>query len=248
MVVLGSGLGCLAEWVEQPIRIPYQDIPGFQVPTVAGHRGELVAGSLGGASVLVQSGRFHLYEGYGADQVALPVRVAARLGVDTLVVTNAAGGVRPGLDPGTIMLIADHLNLTGRNPLLGPQHDGEERFPDLSAAYDPALRSVARAAAARLGIPLAEGIYAGLLGPSYETPAEVRMLHTLGADAVGMSTVVEVIAARALGLRCLGLSIITNPGAGQSPTPLAHTEVMQIAERTGHQTARLIEAILGEIG
>lgn len=243
-IVLGSGLGALADRIADPLRIPYADIPGFHAPTVQGHKGELVVGMLGGKVVIGQSGRFHMYEGYSADVAALPVRAFAALGVETLVVTNAAGGVRPSFGAGTIMLISDHLNLTGRNPLLGPAREGETRFPDLSAAYDPGLRAAAKRVAAGLGIPVQEGVYAGLLGPSYETPAEVRMLQHLGADAVGMSTVVEVIAARTLGLRCLGISTITNAGAGMSLTPLSHAEVMETAAKAGAAVGQLIESVL----
>lgn len=239
-LVLGSGLGGLAERIAGGVRIGYGDIPGFHRPSVEGHQGELVVGRLEGVPVLVQSGRFHMYEGHSADVAALPVRVFASLGVDTLVVTNAAGGVRPGFGPGTIMLIADHLNLTGRSPLVGAVRAGEQRFPDLTEAYDAELRARARRTAAELGIPVEEGVYAGLLGPSYETPAEVRMLGRLGADAVGMSTVMEVIAARALGLRVLGISTITNPAAGLSPTPITHAEVMEISGRTGEAVGRLV--------
>jgi purine-nucleoside phosphorylase len=204
----------------------------------------LVAGYLAGEAVLAQSGRFHMYEGHSADVAALPMRTFGALGIETVVLTNAAGGVRRSFRAGTLMLITDHLNLTGRTPLLGPVRPAEQRFPDLTEAYDAGLRARTREAAARLGIQLAEGVYAGLLGPSYETPAEVRMLERLGADAVGMSTVVEVIAGRALGIRCLGLSTITNPGAGISATPLSHAEVMEIAGRTGGTLARLIEEVV----
>ena len=243
-IVLGSGLGALADRIADPIRIPYRDIPGFHAPTVPGHQGELVVGDLGGKTVIGQSGRFHMYEGYPADVAALPLRAFASLGVRTLVITNAAGGVRQSFGAGTIMVISDHLNLTGHNPLVGPVRGGEARFPDMSAAYDPDLRATAKRIAATLGIPVEEGVYAGLLGPSYETPAEIRLLQHLGADAVGMSTVVEVIAARTLGLRCLGISIITNPAAGISPTPLAHAEVMETAAQSGTAVARLIESTL----
>ena len=246
-IVLGSGLGGLADRITDPVRIPYAGIPGFPVPTVEGHTGELVVGQLGGRTVLAQSGRFHLYEGHAPPAAALPVRVFGGLGVRTLVLTNAAGGVRPSFGAGTLMLIADHLNLTGRNPLVGPVVEGEERFPDMTAAYDPGLRRLARRAAAELGIPLEEGVYAGLLGPAYETPAEVRMLERLGADAVGMSTVLEVIAARAQGLRCLGFSLVTNPGAGISPTPLSHREVMATAAKAGAALATLIEAVVARL-
>jgi purine-nucleoside phosphorylase len=246
-IVLGSGLGELADRIAQAVRIPYGDIPGFHVPKVEGHKGELVCGTLSGKTVLAQSGRFHMYEGHSPDTNALPVRTFAALGIRTLLVTNAAGGIRRTFGHGSIMLIADHLNLTGRNPLVGHVRPGEERFPDLSVAYDAALRGVARSTARKLGITLEEGVYAGLLGPSYETPSEVRMLERLGADAVGMSTVVEVIAARALGMKCLGFSLITNPGAGISATPLSHTDVMDIAGKAGKELARLIEGIVGEL-
>jgi purine-nucleoside phosphorylase len=246
-IVLGSGLGGLADRIEQPLRIGYADIPGFHVPRVEGHKGELVIGKLAGKTVLAQSGRFHMYEGYSADAAALPVRVFAALGIRTLVVTNAAGGIRRTFGYGTIMLLSDHLNLTGRNPLVGHARTGEERFPDLSEAYDGALRGIARNAARKLGITLEEGVYAGLLGPSYETPSEVRMLERLGADAVGMSTVTEVIAARALGMKCLGFSLVTNPGAGISPVPLAHKEVMEVAGRAGKDLARLVEEVVGAV-
>ena len=243
-IVLGSGLGHLAERISGAVRIGYADIPGFHAPTVAGHKGELVCGTLGGRTVLAQSGRFHAYEGHSADTTTLPVRAFAALGIGQLILTNAAGGIRRTFRAGALMLIADHLNLTGRNPLVGPVRAGEERFPDMTAAYDPALRETARRVARERGIPLEEGVYAGLLGPTYETPAEVRMLERLGADAVGMSTVLEVIAARARGMRCLGFSIITNPGAGISPTPLSHTEVMEAATAVGEDLGRLVEGVL----
>ncbi len=246
-IVLGSGLGALADRIGEPVRIPYGDIPGFHLPKVEGHKGELVIGSLGGKTVVGQSGRFHMYEGYSADANVLPVRVFAALGIRTLVVTNAAGGIRRSYGHGAIMLISDHLNLTGRNPLVGHVRSGEERFPDMTDAYDPGYRGAARAAARQLGITLEEGVYAGLLGPSYETPSEVRMLERLGADAVGMSTVVEVIVARALGMRCLGFSLVTNPGAGISPVPLSHADVMDIAGKAGNELARLVEAVVAAL-
>ncbi len=246
-IVLGSGLGGLAERIADPVRIAYRDIPGFHAPAVEGHKGELVVGSFAGKMVVGQSGRFHMYEGHSADTAALPVRAFASLGIRTLVVTNAAGGVNPSFGAGTIMLIRDHLNLTGQNPLVGPAREGESRFPDMSAAYDPELRTAAQQTAATLGIPVAEGVYAGLLGPNYETPAEVRMLQHLGADAVGMSTVVEVIAARTRGLRCLGISLITNSGAGIGKTPLSHAEVMESAAQAGTTVARLIESTIAAL-
>jgi len=247
-IVLGSGLGFLADEVADAVHIPYREIPGFPQPGVAGHKGELVAGSLEGVPVLVQSGRFHLYEGHDAATAALPVRVFHGLGVRTLVATNAAGGVRRAFRGGTLMLIADHINLLGRNPLVGPVLEGEERFPDMSDPYDTGLRALARAVARERRIALAEGVYVALLGPSYETPAEVRMLERLGADAVGMSTVPEVIVARARGMRCLGFSIITNPAAGLAATPLAHEDVLQAAARLAVELARLIRGMVARIG
>lgn len=243
-IVLGSGLGHLADEVQQAVRVPYAEIPGFPQPSVAGHRGELVAGTLEDMPVLVQNGRFHLYEGHSADVAALPVRVFARLGVRTLIVTNAAGGVRPTFRAGTLMLIADHVNLMFRNSLIGPVLQGEERFPDMSEPYDTGLRALAREAAREAGIALEEGVYVGLLGPSYETPAEIRMLQRLGIDAVGMSTVPEVIVARARGLRCLGFSTITNLAAGISPTKLAHADVLEVGRKVGQALATIVRGVV----
>jgi purine-nucleoside phosphorylase len=244
LLVLGSGLGRLAERLEDAARLPYRDIPGFPEPTVAGHAGELVLGRLAGRDVLVQSGRFHLYEGHAAATGALPVRVAAALGIGTLLLTNAAGGIRRTFRAGSLMLIADTLNLTFRSPLVGAVVPGQTRFPDMSAPWDAALGELARDVAAARGVALEEGVYAGVLGPSYETPAEIRMLERLGADAVGMSTVAEVIAARAAGLRCLGISTITNLAAGISPAPLSHAEVMATAEAAGADLGRLLEGVV----
>ncbi|HEY0350583.1 MAG TPA: purine-nucleoside phosphorylase [Gemmatimonadales bacterium] len=243
-VVLGSGLGFIAGEIEDAVRIPYSEIPGFPATTVIGHGAELVAGRLAGKQVLVQSGRFHLYEGHDASITALPVRAFATLGIDTLLLTNAAGGIRRTFSSGTVMLIADHLNLTFRNPLTGPVLPGEERFPDMSDPYDAALRALAREVARERRIAMDEGVYVQLLGPSYETPAEIRMLDRLGADAVGMSTAVEVIAARARGVRCLGFSVITNLAAGISPTRLHHAEVMETANRVRHELAGLVEGVI----
>ncbi|HTG50372.1 MAG TPA: purine-nucleoside phosphorylase, partial [Gemmatimonadales bacterium] len=225
-IVLGSGMGLLAERLSQPRRIPYAEIPHFPRTTVVGHQGELVAGSLGGAPVLLQSGRFHLYEGHPPDTVALPVRVFAELGVKLLLLTNAAGGIRRSFARGVLMLIADHLNLTFRNPLIGPDLPGEERFPDMSDPYDRELRALAREVAVRRKVGLEEGVYIQVLGPSYETPAEIRMAERMGADAIGMSTAVEVIVARARGLRCLAFSTITNPAAGTTHERLNHADVI----------------------
>ena len=246
-IVLGSGLGQFAERLSDAVRIPYAEIPHFPAPTVIGHSGELVAGRLEGRDILVQSGRFHMYEGHPASLTALPVRVFARLGIRTLVLTNAAGGIRRGFGSGTVMLIADHINLSFRNALFGPALPGELRFPDMSDAYDPELRALAREVARRRKIPLAEGVYVGLLGPSYETPAEIRACERLGADAVGMSTVIEVIAARAAGVRCLGFSAITNPAAGTSLNKLHHLEVMEVAYRIAGELAALIEGVVAEL-
>jgi purine-nucleoside phosphorylase len=243
-VVLGSGLGYFTQRIEDAVTIPYRDIPGFPEPTVVGHGGELVAGRLAGKDIIAQSGRFHLYEGHDAATAALPARTFAALGVGTLLLTNAAGGIRRTFAQGTVMLIADHINLTFRNPLIGAVLPGEERFPDMSDPYDRELRALAREVARERRIPLNEGVYLQLLGPSYETPAEIRMLDRLGADAVGMSTVVEVIAARARGLRCLGFSVVTNPAAGISPRKLDHTEVMETARRVTGELGALIEGII----
>ncbi len=243
-VVLGSGLGFFAQRIQDAVTIPYREIPGFPEPTVIGHGGELVAGRLAGKEVIAQSGRFHLYEGHDAGIAALPVRTFAALGVSTLLLTNAAGGIRRTFAQGTVMLIADHINLTFRNPLLGRVLTGEERFPDMSDPYDPRLRALAREVALDRRVSLNEGVYVQLLGPSYETPAEIRMLERLGADAVGMSTVVEVIAARARGLQCLGFSVVTNPASGISPNKLNHTEVMETARRVTGELGSLIEGII----
>jgi purine-nucleoside phosphorylase len=242
-IVLGSGLGFLADEITSPLRIPYREVPGFPEPGVAGHKAELVAGTLEGMPVIVQAGRFHLYEGHSAAVAALPVRVFAGLGIEILIVTNAAGGVRRTFRAGTLMLIADHINLMWRNPLTGPPELGEERFPLMHEPYDAELRQRARAVATEAAIPLEEGVYAALLGPSYETPAEVRMLERLGADAVGMSTVPEVLAARARGIRCLGFSSITNPAAGLGE-PLAHEEVLAVGKAIAHDLSVVIKGVL----
>jgi purine-nucleoside phosphorylase len=246
-IVLGSGLGRLASRLEGARRIPYSEIPHFPTTTVVGHQGELVAGTLGGKPLLVQSGRFHLYEGHAAGTVALPVRVMGALGVRTLLLTNAAGGIRRTFARGALMMIADHVNLTFRNPLIGPVLPGEERFPDMSSPYDGALRSLAREVASSRRIPLEEGVYIQVLGPSYETPAEVRMAERLGADAVGMSTAVEVVAARARGMRCLAFSTITNPAAGTTAERLDHAEVMEVAARVSGDLERLVEGIVAAL-
>jgi purine-nucleoside phosphorylase len=246
-IVLGSGLGFLGDQLEGAVKVPYARIPGFPEPGVVGHKGELIAGTLEGVTVLAQSGRFHLYEGHDAGLSALPVRVFHALGVRTVILTNAAGGIRRTFRPGTLMLIADHINLMNRNPLVGKVVEGDERFPDMSDPYDDMLRTLARTVAAREGIPLEEGVYAGMLGPSYEAKAEIRMLDRIGADAVGMSTVPEVIAAKARGMRCIGISTITNLAAGLGQATLSHQEVLDTADRVKGDLAKLVRGIVREL-
>lgn len=246
-IILGSGLGQLAEGIERATNVPYGDIPGFPQSTVVGHAGRLVAGSIEGCDVVALSGRFHMYEGHSAATAALPVRVAKALGAEVLFVSNAAGGVRFTFRPGDLMLIEDHLNLMWRNPLIGPVVQGDERFPDMSAPYDRALLALLRDTALEAGVRVQEGVYAGLLGPTYETPAEVRMLRTLGADAVGMSTVPEVIAARAMGMRVAGVSCITNHAAGMTNQPLSHHEVIEVADRVREDFERLVRGFIARL-
>ena len=226
-ITMGSGLGGLGEEIEDPVRVPYEDLPGWPRPTVIGHAGHALIGTLGGRPVLGLSGRVHLYEGGAPDRVVFYVRVAAALGIPVLFLSNAAGAIREGWHPGELMLISDHLNLTGTSPLIGPVVGRENRFPDLTFAYDRELRTIVRETAAELGHPLHEGVYAAMHGPAFETPAEIRMLRTLGADAVGMSTVPEVIAARTLGMRCVAISCLTNYAAGVLDEPLNHEEVLE---------------------
>jgi purine-nucleoside phosphorylase len=243
-VVLGSGLGQMVDELTDVSAVAFREITGFPAASVTGHAGKFVAGRLGGTEVLFQSGRYHLYEGHSPDVVAAPVRVMAELGVQVLVLTNAAGGVRANLEPGDLVLLEDHINLTAKSPLVGPVQASEERFPDMSAPYDPQLRLLAVEAAAELGIGLASGVYAGVLGPSYETAAEVRMLAKLGADVVGMSTVTEVIAARARGMRCLAFSVVTNKATGLAGGALSHAEVVAVGKSAGQRLARLLGAIV----
>ncbi len=246
-VVLGSGLGGLARHIHAPVVIPYREIPGFPSSTVIGHAGELLAGHLAGRRVLALAGRFHMYEGHGAALAAFPARVMHALGAPVLIVSNAAGGIRRSFGAGTLMLIDDHVNFMFRNPLVGPQEPDEPRFPDMSAPYDPDLRALARSVAQARGIALEEGVYAGLLGPSYETRAEVRMLAGLGVDAVGMSTVPEVIVARALGMRVLGVSCITNPAAGLSDAPITHAEVIDATAQAAERFETLIAGVVAAL-
>ena len=243
-VVLGSGLGAMAEELSDTTSVAFRQVPGFPSAGVAGHAGKFVAGRLAGTEVLFQCGRYHLYEGHSPDVVAAPVRAMAALGVHTVVLTNAAGGVRPTLEPGDIVLLEDHINLQAQSPLVGPVRVGEERFPDMSAPYDPELRLLAVEAAAELGIGLHSGVYAGVLGPSYETAAEVRMLGKLGADLVGMSTVPEVIAARARGVRCLAFSVVTNKATGLGGGKLSHAEVVEVGREAGERLGRLLKALV----
>jgi purine-nucleoside phosphorylase len=230
-VVLGSGLGAFADSLDEAVAVPFAEIPHFPAATVAGHGGALVVGRSRGVPVAVMKGRVHFYEGYSLEQVVFPVRVLGRLGVKTLVVTNAAGAINPGFARGDVMVIEDHLNLLG-NPLLGPNDEAlGPRFPDLSEAYDRGLRDVAEAACQAASVRVHRGVYVSLTGPSYETPAEIRMFRALGADAVGMSTVPEVIAARHMGMRVAGLSCLTNMAAGVTDRRLDHREVLETGER-----------------
>jgi purine-nucleoside phosphorylase len=239
-IILGSGLGGLADVIEDARRIKYADIPGFHATHVVGHKGELIAGTLGGREVIALAGRFHMYEGHSPQVSTFPVRVAHALGARTLFVSNAAGGLNRGFNAGDLMVIDDHLNMMFVNPLTGPLQPGDTRFPDMSAPYSPRLRALLVGVAERLGIPLRRGVYVGLLGPTYETLAEVRMLTTLGADATGMSTVPEVIVANAIGLETVGVSLITNPAAGLSSEKLSHDDVMKAAEAAGASFCTLV--------
>ena len=244
-LVLGSGLGFLADEVDDPVFVDYKDLPGFPVSTVPGHKGRLVMGTLSSRRVAIMQGRFHYYEGYSMDKVALGVRLMGKLGARAFVITNAAGGIRADLQPGDLMLIRDHINLMGSNPLIGPNHDDlGPRFPDMSNAYSSELRTQARAVAADLGILVKEGVYAAFTGPSYETPAEIRLLNILGADAVGMSTIPEVIAATHMSLPVLGISCISNLAAGISPEPLSHEEVTETAAKVRHVFSKLVLALV----
>ncbi|GGM38928.1 purine nucleoside phosphorylase [Paraliobacillus quinghaiensis] len=244
-LILGSGLGMLADEIENPVKIKYDEIPGFPTSTVEGHAGQLVSGQLKGLPVLAMQGRFHFYEGYGLDAVTFPVRVMKALGVEKLVVTNAAGGVNPNLVPGDLMLITDHINNTSQNPLMGPNDsDLGVRFPDMSTAYDRDLQNVARSAASELDMNLKEGVYVWNTGPSYETPAEIKMLQTVGGDAVGMSTVPEVIVARHAGIDCLGISCISNMAAGILDQPLSHDEVIETTENVRQTFLDFVKEVL----
>jgi purine-nucleoside phosphorylase len=248
-VVLGSGLGGFADAVEDPVELPYAEIPGWPVSTAVGHAGTLVLGTFGGVPVAVMKGRAHLYEGVPAAKVVFGVRVLSGLGVESLVLTNACGALDPGIAPGTLVAVSDHLNLQGTSPLVGPNDDTlGPRFPDMTDAYDRAYRALAREAAERLGIRLGEGVYAAWLGPAFETPAEIRMLRTLGADLVGMSTVPEVLAARHMGIRCLALSCVTNAAAGVLPEPIHHERVLEVGARAAGDLVALLREVLPALG
>jgi len=246
-IVLGSGLGGLARRITNAVAIPFGEVPGFPQATVVGHAGQLICGLLGGRPVVALAGRFHMYEGHDAALAGFPVRVMHALGAPVLFVSNAAGGIRRSFRAGDLMLIRDHLNLMFRNPLTGAVEAGDERFPDMSAPYDVALGDRIREHATALGIPLQEGVYCGLLGPAYETPAEVRMLAALGADAVGMSTVPEVIVARALGMRVAGISCVTNLASGISPHALSHAEVIETTTLVAARFESLVERLIASL-
>ena len=247
-VVLGSGLGGLADEVSDAVAIPFEDLPGWPAATAPGHVGRLLLGRIGDTPVVLLQGRFHMYEGNDPGLVVQPVLLFQRLGARLVVLTNAAGGINRDFGPGTLMVIADHLNLTGRTPLHGPNADAlGARFPDLTNAWDTELRERLKAAGRAENVELTEGVYAGLLGPQYETPSEVRMLHTLGADAVGMSTVLECIAARWAGLKVCGVSLVTNAGAGYTGEVLTHEEVLAAGAEAGPRLARVIRRFLEDL-
>lgn len=247
-LILGSGLGSFAETLEDAVFIDYGEIPHFATSTVVGHAGRLVCGTRAGVSCIAMQGRIHMYEGQPAAQVTFPVRTMIFLGARTLLITNAAGGMHADWEPGTFMLIRDHINLMHDHPLRGPNDDRlGPRFPDMTRAYDPALRELARRAAARCGVTLQEGVYVASTGPTYETPAEVRMMRAMGGDACGMSTAPEVIVANHMGARVLGISCITNKAAGITGEPLSHEEVTVTAERVRGQFQALVETILAEM-
>jgi purine-nucleoside phosphorylase len=246
-IVLGSGLGGLAEKIAGATKVPYAEVPGFPSSTVVGHAGAVIAGTLAGKFVVALAGRFHMYEGHSARLAGFPARVMHALGAKTLIVSNAAGGVNCLWQPGDLMLIRDHINLMFQNPLIGAVEDGDVRFPDMSEPYDASLCGLAREVAREQGIPLREGVYAALSGPAYETPAEVRMLTVLGADATGMSTVPEVIVARAIGMRVLGFSCITNLACGLSNQPITHAEVLETTDRVAAVFQALVAGVVTKL-
>ncbi len=244
-VVLGSGLGAFADELTDATSIAYQDIPGFARTTVEGHAGALVIGKASGVALAAMQGRFHSYEGYSLEEVTFPIRVLKLLGAETLVLTNAAGALNVEFVPGSLMIISDHINLLGSNPLVGPNDDRfGPRFPDLTSVYAPELQSMVIDEASEMGLGMRRGVYAALSGPSYETPAEIHMVRTLGADAVGMSTVPEAIVARHMNMRVVGISCITNLAAGVSSRPIDHSQVMAIGERVRDQFTELLRRVI----
>jgi purine-nucleoside phosphorylase len=247
-LVLGSGLGAFADQLEDAEPVPYDEVPGFARPTVEGHAGRLVLGRVGGVGAAVMQGRFHFYEGYTLEEVTFPIRVLSLLGAKSLVLTNAAGGLNNSYEQGALILISDHLNLMGTNPLLG-RNDPRfgPRFPDMTEVYDREYQEAAISESHEMGLELRRGVYAALSGPSYETPAEIRMLRLLGADAVGMSTVPEAIVARQMGLRVLGLSCITNMAAGVLDKPINHEEVIETGERVRETFAELLRRVIPKL-
>ncbi len=247
-IVLGSGLGGLSDALEDAVAIPFGELPGWPAATAPGHVGRLLLGTLEGVPVAMLQGRFHAYEGHPAGLVVQPVLLMQRLGAATLVLTNAAGGLNPDFGAGTLMVIADHINMTGLTPLLGPNADSMgPRFPDQTAVWTPGLRARLHDAGRAEGVALAEGVYVGLLGPTFETPAEVRMLRGWGADAVGMSTVLEAIAARWAGMRIAGISVITNAAAGYTGTPLTHEETLAAGADAGPRLQRVVRRFVREL-
>ncbi|NEW63394.1 purine-nucleoside phosphorylase [Granulicatella sp. zg-ZJ] len=244
-LILGSGLGELAEEIQNPIIVEYSTIPHFPVSTVAGHSNELVYGELSGKKVLVMKGRFHYYEGYALDAITFPIRVFKALGIDSVFLTNAAGGVNETFKPGTLMMITDHINYAGPNPLIGA-NDEEigPRFPDMTKVYTPEYQTIIRQAAKEVGVDLKEGVYTWYSGPSYETPAEIRMFRLLGTDAIGMSTVPEAIVARHAGMKVMGISCITNLAAGMSGNALSHEEVVEVTQKVKHLFKDLVKKTL----
>jgi purine-nucleoside phosphorylase len=244
-LVLGSGLGAFADELSDAVRVPYSQIPSFPLSTAIGHTGQMVIGKVGDVPAAVMQGRVHLYEGYSAEQVAFPVRVLGRMGIRALIVTNAAGGINTKYSQGALVVISDHINLQGQNPLVGANDERfGPRFPDMTQAYWKPYREMALEAARKLGKPVHEGVYAGLLGPSYETPAEIRYLRTIGADLVGMSTIAEVIAARHMGIKVLAISCVTNMAAGIVDQPLDHQEVLDTTERVKGEFVALLRGVL----
>lgn len=248
-IVLGSGLGVYVERIEEPTVIPYEDIPGFPQTSVEGHDGKLIIGKTEGVDVAVFQGRFHFYEGHALEDVVMPVRVLSLLGVEKLILTNASGGINTSYVPGDLVCITDHINMTGNNPLIGPNHaELGPRFPDMTRAYDPKLREAIHTAAKNIGIDLKEGVYAGVLGPTYETPAEIKMLKTIGGDLVGMSTVPEAIAAHHAGLRVSGVACVTNMAAGIGGEKLTHEDVKIVAQKAMQKFSDLVSAAVKEMG